>query len=114
MARQTPNARELDILAWLAGGATVARIAAELKISVPAAKEAIIVLRKRMGALTAAHLVSLAHIAGYLETPCARPHAVAPTPRCDGRIEALGVDWLCDLLAGHEGDHRNGRLGNRP
>ena len=100
--REQPNERELDILSWLAGGATNALIATEMEMTEPAVKTAIRVMRLRVGALTVAHLVSIAHIKGWLDTPCNRPH-VPPAP-CG---EASGVEFMnpCVLERGHTGEH---------
>lgn len=69
-ARDAPNERELEIVSWIAGGASLEQIAKELELTLPTVKSALAVLRKRYSAHTSAHLVSLMHIGGYLDTPC--------------------------------------------
>lgn len=69
-ARSEPDERELEIVSWIAGGASLDQIAKELELTLPTVKSALAVLRKRYGAHTSAHLISIAHVKGWLDTPC--------------------------------------------
>lgn len=54
----TLTQRQIDVLAWMAGGATAEETAAELGLTVGTVKSHIVKLRERLGAKTITHAVT--------------------------------------------------------